>query len=126
MEARSITVGVFLLVLALLVRHSRSEEFCPNGCHCHYDHDSGDFYVDCSGLGLSELPHFPDTNVSIIVILSPTTCSTAHLFPFFPGSNSRFVREYVHLHPTGSSSILKPTISGHVFESDFLSPAFLA
>ncbi|XP_019562172.3 toll-like receptor 6 [Aedes albopictus] len=83
MEARSITVGVFLLVLALLVRHSRSEEFCPNGCHCHYDHDSGDFYVDCSGLGLSELPHFPDTNVQILDL-------SENMFTFIPPEVAQF------------------------------------
>lgn len=57
--------GFLLLMLISLASQSRAEEFCPNGCHCHYDHDSGDFYVDCSGLGLTELPQFPETNVNI-------------------------------------------------------------
>ncbi|XP_065078883.1 insulin-like growth factor-binding protein complex acid labile subunit [Ochlerotatus camptorhynchus] len=82
-EANSLKVGFLLLVLFSLAPNCKSVEFCPSECHCHHDHDSNDFYVDCSGLGLTELPHFPDTNVQILDL-------SENLFTFIPPDLSQF------------------------------------
>lgn len=37
-------------------------EDCPGECHCTAD-DRMQMWVDCSGLGLKELPEFPDNQV---------------------------------------------------------------
>lgn len=36
---------------------------CPGECHCNMD--GLQMLVDCSGLGLSELPAFPDNQVKV-------------------------------------------------------------
>lgn len=39
-------------------------EDCPGECHCTMDGSM--MLVDCSGLGLTELPEFPDNQVRMV------------------------------------------------------------
>uniref|UniRef100_A0A8D8F157 Leucine-rich repeat-containing G-protein coupled receptor 5 n=1 Tax=Culex pipiens TaxID=7175 RepID=A0A8D8F157_CULPI len=58
------TIVLLLTLASLATISSAAEEFCPEECHCGFE--SGNFFVDCSGLALTELPHFPDVNVQIL------------------------------------------------------------
>ncbi|EDS45577.1 leucine-rich repeat-containing protein 15 [Culex quinquefasciatus] len=57
-------IALFLALATLTTISYAAEEFCPEECHCGFE--SGNFFVDCSGLALTELPHFPDVNVQIL------------------------------------------------------------
>lgn len=58
-------IALFLALATLATISYAAEEFCPEECHCGFE--SGNFFVDCSGLALTELPHFPDVNVCSFV-----------------------------------------------------------
>ncbi|XP_053687132.1 uncharacterized protein LOC128736668 [Sabethes cyaneus] len=64
METQSAAVAVILLMFASLAASFRTEEYCPEECHCGFE--GVDFFVDCSGLGLTELPQFPELDVQIL------------------------------------------------------------
>ncbi|XP_055536755.1 uncharacterized protein LOC129725226 [Wyeomyia smithii] len=64
MKPKTATSIAILLLSASLAAGFKSEEFCPEECHCGFE--SVDFFVDCSGLGLTELPHFPELDVQIL------------------------------------------------------------
>ncbi|XP_058463249.1 uncharacterized protein LOC131437733 [Malaya genurostris] len=64
MDGKTATILAIVLLTASTATGTVLEEFCPVQCHCGYK--SLDFFVDCSGLGLTELPHFPEINIQIL------------------------------------------------------------
>lgn len=57
-------MNFLLTILALHVSIAFDVEDCPGNCHCTMDGLL--MMVDCSGLGLTDLPDFPDNQVTII------------------------------------------------------------
>lgn len=63
MTGSRVTSLIFLALLSthVLVITAFDVEDCPGECHCSMDGLM--MLVDCSGLGLAELPKFPDNQV---------------------------------------------------------------
>lgn len=51
---------ILIHVLAITAKAFESDD-CPGACHCTMDGSL--MLVDCSGLKMTELPEFPDTQV---------------------------------------------------------------
>ncbi|XP_058835670.1 uncharacterized protein LOC131692569 [Topomyia yanbarensis] len=81
MYGKLAAIFIALLLTSSMITCLKSEEFCPEQCHCGYE--SVDFFVDCSGLGLSELPHFPQTDVQILDL-------SENMFTSVPAELSQF------------------------------------
>ncbi|XP_055624585.1 toll-like receptor 2 [Toxorhynchites rutilus septentrionalis] len=75
MDYKTISGVLFLLVLSSLTASTESQEFCPTECHC--DYENADFFVDCSSLGLTDLPHFPELDIRILDL-------SENMFTFIP------------------------------------------